>query len=251
MCDCIGFSTGHLDHSVESERRSEEQGRHRKAYRGLQLHASLLHQGHGGAGQCAGPWAGPGAGAGTVNSETGPELGYTHAHGHPQDESAVHDNNTVGNPPGVRPGARVHSRRPELLQRGRVELAHRLGTMVAQLQPAPGAKDCLQAMRDAESAEHSRRGTGSAAFRHKAAKAQGRQGHTDGARCPAGSAPRGPTGLEQLCVPARGGGSSGGEPDLQRSHGTWRCRSPASTSPGDAAAPAATTGASAQTWAAW
>ena len=213
MCDCIGFSTSNRDHSVESERRSEEQGRHRKAYRGLQLHASLLHQGHGGAGQCAGPWAGPGAGAGTVNSETGPELGYTHAHGHPQDESAVHDNNTVGNPPGVRPGARVHSRRPELLQRGRVELAHRLGTMVAQLQPAPSAQDWLQVVRDAESADHSRRGIGSARV-----SAQGRQGHTDGARCPAGASPRGPTGLEQLRAPARGGGPSGGKPDLQRSY---------------------------------
>ena len=99
MCDCIGFSTSHRDHWVESERRSEEQSRRRKAYRGLHQYALPLHQGHGDARQCAGPWAGPGTGAGTANSETGPGLGYTHAHGNPQDESAVHGKNAVGTPP--------------------------------------------------------------------------------------------------------------------------------------------------------
>ena len=118
MCDCIGLSTSHRDHSVESERRSEEQGRRRKAYRGLHQHAPPFYQGHGDAGQCAGPGAGSGAGTGTANSETGPGLGYTHAHGTPQGESAVHGKNAVGNSLSVRPGARFYRRRPELLRRG-------------------------------------------------------------------------------------------------------------------------------------
>ena len=52
-----------------------------------------------------------------------------------------------------------------------MELARWLGAMAAQLQPAPCAQDWLQVMRDAEAAEHSRWGTDSAVFRHKAAKA--------------------------------------------------------------------------------
>ena len=77
----------------------------------------------------------------------------------------------LGNPPVCDP-ARVFTADGRSFSEGdRAELAHRLGAMVAQLQPAPGAHDWLQVMRDAESAEHSRRGTGSTAIRHKVAKA--------------------------------------------------------------------------------
>ena len=132
----------------------------------------------------------------------------------------------------------------------RMELARLLGAMVAQLQPAPCAQDWLQVMRDAEAAEHSRWGTDSAVFRHKAAKAILTEHvvllalhhgvllasnnyvllHAAGDRSAESLITRGVTDLS-LSVPDPGASSG--------------ATTPASTSPGDAAAPAATTGASA------
>ena len=120
----------------------------------------------------------------------------------------------LGTPPVCKPARILTAGGRSCSERDRVELAHRLGTMMAQIQPVSGAQDWLQVVRSAESAELSRRGAGSAAFRHKAAKAI----RTDGARCHAGSAQRGSSRLEQVRASARGGGLSGGEPDLQRSH---------------------------------
>lgn len=77
----------------------------------------------------------------------------------------------LGTPPVCDP-ARVFTTDDRSCSEGdRVELAHRLSGIVAQFQPAPGAQEWLQAMRDAEATERSHRGAGSAAFRHKAAKA--------------------------------------------------------------------------------
>ena len=56
----------------------------------------------------------------------------------------------VGIPP-VRHPARVFTAVGRSCSEGdRVELASRLGTMVAQLQPPPDARDWLQIVRDAE-----------------------------------------------------------------------------------------------------
>ena len=53
-----------------------------------------------------------------------------------------------------------------------MELAHRSGRMVTQLEPAPGSQNWLQVLRDAEVVEHLARDAGSSAFRQRTAKAK-------------------------------------------------------------------------------